>query len=78
MSHGKPENVTITLHLPAKTPLAALTSMADSIGCELRRQADRSYIARPRQAHTNSNIVKMPHRHHQFGKTTPPSGPDAA
>lgn len=69
---------TITLHLPDKTPLLALRDMAESINCDLRQCPDGSYVARPRDVHTNGNVVKMPRRHKQYMHTSLPTMPEPA
>lgn len=69
---------TITLHLPDHTPLERLHSLADSIGCDLRRMPDGSYSARPRNAATNSNVVKMPRYRRQIAHVCPRTEPEPA
>ena len=71
--------VTLTLHLPARTPLHTLRDWADAIGCELRLQADGSYIARPRGAvQTNEHIVKIPRHKGQYMHHDPRREPETA
>ena len=65
---------TITMHLPAGTPLALVREFADRIGCDLRLMRDGTYSALPR--HTNANVVKMPRRRRQYVHAELPQGPD--
>lgn len=69
---------TITLHLPDTTTAGQLIPLVDSIGCSLRKQEDGSYIAVPRDAQTNSNVVKMPRRKRQFMHAAVPTEPEPA
>lgn len=69
---------TITLHLPDNTPLERLHNLADSIDCDLRMMPDGSYRARPRNAATNSNVVKMPRYRRQIAHATPRTEPEPA
>lgn len=41
---------TITIELPDQTPLAALSELADRVGCELRLTTSGNYKAVPRQS----------------------------
>jgi len=70
--------MTITLQIPRSTPLAALRDMADSIGCDLRLMPDGSYMARPRDVQTNSNVVKMPRHKRQYMHVTLRAEPEPA
>ncbi|MCU7839741.1 MAG: hypothetical protein KZQ94_10245 [Candidatus Thiodiazotropha sp. (ex Troendleina suluensis)] len=48
-----------------------LLIMLKAIDCEFRRADEGSYVIQPRQAHSNTNIYKFPHRKGQFGATSP-------
>jgi len=65
--------------------LAEAAKVAAELGCYLKSDGRGNIVITPRDgqaaaarrpAHTNANVVKMAHHHHQYSETLP--GPEAA